>query len=455
MGTPKFIPCHAPQNQATRSQGPHPTTRAGNHWSFGLNLRSRALAALLVAGGIAHADTLTQYLAATRVSGDIRSYYVNQIHTSSQAPNRYAYSLGGMLQIQTAPLYGVNAQINFYTANGLGANDMTSPYTHLDPLLMGAHESLNVLGQAYLQYANHWLTIRAGDQLLNTPWINPSDAFMIPSSFQAVSAYIRPFTGVRVTAIRASRFKNRTEDSFTDNTLLNQNGLYQSGSDDDGGASVLGTQYHHRNLRTAVWLYHFDNTANLFYSTVHYALPTQTGINPFAGVQYAREQGTGTEYAGPVDAFVYGAIIGANIQRTQLFAAYNDIPARPPLSINGNVLYNGGFVSPYTQQYSADPLYTSIMDYGLVSSAAANHAWKFGVIIHPGHGWRLKYSYSLYKTAPAVPVAYANYISVGYALNGLLKGLSVHNRLAIVRNDPFNDYHGTFIDDRLMFQYAI
>ncbi len=129
-------------------------------------LRKPLVTALLLFPGLVMAQdagygSLQQFLEAGSVSGNIRSYYFNQLFGGSTLPNKYAYSLGGMLKVQTAPLYGVSAGVAFYTANALGANDLNGPgYTHLDPLLMGERNSLNVLGQAYLQYQDHWAATR-------------------------------------------------------------------------------------------------------------------------------------------------------------------------------------------------------------------------------------------------------------------------------------------------------
>lgn len=60
---------------------------------------------------------------------------------------------------------------------------------------MGGKDSLNVLGQAYLQYQNPWLRMRVGDQLINTPWMNTSDIVMISSTFHAVTAQVTPYAG--------------------------------------------------------------------------------------------------------------------------------------------------------------------------------------------------------------------------------------------------------------------
>lgn len=419
-----------------------------------------AAATLILLPNLAYADShyfsIQQFLEAGRITGSIRSYYINQIYSGSILPNKYAYSLGGMLKMHSAPLYGVSAAMAFYTANSLGANDVNAPgYTHLDALLMGEKDSLNVLGQAYLQYQDHWLHAKVGNILLNTPWMNPSDAFMIPSTFQALSVRVTPFKNLQVIGLREFRFKNRIQDHYYRETLLNQNPLYPQMPDHIDGTLAFGVKAHWQGWLSTVWYYQFYDLANLFYGTAYYSVPDlPDGLKPFADFQYAREWANGAQYAGPINATIFGGIVGLQIPVGQIFAAYNAIPGRSPFSMGGRPLYNGGFVSPYTQQYSADPLYTSIMDYGLVSASAAGHAWKFGFLLHPIHQLRIKYSYSMYETQPYLPNVDANYLDLTYTPGGFWKGLSLRNRLAVVHSNPYAKYQGTLIDDRLMLQYA-
>lgn len=424
------------------------------------NTMKMTVAALLLLPNMAFADShyasIQQFLEAGHVTGNIRSYYFNQIFSGSALPNKHAYSLGGMLKVHSAPLYGVSAAVAFYTANSLGANDLNAPgYTHLDALLMGEKDSLNVLGQAYLQYQSHWLKVRAGNILLNTPWMNPSNAFMIPSTFQAVSATVTPFKNLQVIGLREFRFKNRTQGNYYRETLLNQNPLYPHMPDHMDGTLAFGVKAHWQGWRSTAWYYRFYDLANLFYGTVHYRVSgLPDGLKPFADFQYAREWADGAQYAGPVNATVFGGMLGLQTPVGRIFAAYNAIPSHRPFSMGGRTLYNGGFISPYTQQYSADPLYTSIMDYGLVSASAAGHAWKFGFLLHPIRSLRIKYSYSMYCTRPYLPNVDANYLDLTYTPGGFWKGLSLRNRLAIDHSNPYAGYQGTFIDDRLMLQYS-
>ncbi len=428
-------------------------------------LRKSLVTALLLFPGLVMAQdagyaSLQQFLEAGSVSGDIRSYYFNQLFGGSTLPNKYAYSLGGMLKVQTAPLYGVSAGVAFYTANALGANDLNGPgYTHLDPLLMGERNSLNVLGQAYLQYQDQWATLQVGNILLNTPWMNGADAFMIPNTYQGVSLTVHPLPNLSLVGIREFRYKNRTQENYYRQTLLNDNADYSYLPDNSNGTLAFAVQGHYAGASVSAWFYRFYDLANLFYGTASYKTPDLLGhFQPFADFQYAREWADGNDLAGPVNATVYGGMVGLAAHydgiQGQLFAAYDHITRRQITLPNGKTLDNGGFISPYSQQYNADPLYTSIMDYGLIGSAAGGHAWKFGLLLFPLHNLRLKYSYSFYHTAPFLPNVNANYLDVTYTPGGFWKGISLRNRLAIDHSNPFADYHGTFIDDRLMLQYS-
>lgn len=414
----------------------------------------------LVASTTVSAETLRDFLSQGRITGNIRSYYFNQIFSGSDTPNRYAYSLGGMIQAQTPEFLGFRLGIGFYTANSLGVNDISNGQTHLDPLLMGARNSLNVLGQAYVQYKNPQLTVQVGDMLLNTPWMNGADAFMIPNTYQGVSITARPVSWLHLTAIREFRYKNRIQEDYHRQTLLNENPIYEGLLPNNlNGTLTFGLSGQKSGVRAQAWFYRFYGLANLFYNTISYHAPTiLRAFRPFASFQYAREWADGRAFLGPINADVYGGMIGVNADlagvKEQIFAAYDAIPTRSITLDNEKVLYNGGFISPFSQQYNADPLYTTIMDYGLVGSASPGHAWKLGFVIHPWHNLRLKYSYSIYVTAPYHPNVSANYIDVTYTPGEFLEGLSVRDRLAIDHTNPFANYHGTFVDERLMLQYS-
>lgn len=71
------------------------------------------VAALMVLPWVAHAESIQQFLEPIIVTGIIRSYYFNRLYGDSELPDKYAYSLGGMIKAQTVPLYGVSAGWRF------------------------------------------------------------------------------------------------------------------------------------------------------------------------------------------------------------------------------------------------------------------------------------------------------------------------------------------------------
>ncbi len=158
------------------------------------------VAALCGVSAAAQAETLTDFFKQSKIGGQIRSYYFSRDYGAA-GPNQNAFSLGGILNVQTAPfLGGFGVGVSFYTANALGANNLSGAaqgYPHLDPTLMGPRQSINALGQAYIQYAlPKVLLVRAGDQVINTPWVNNSDSRLLPATYQGVfPKFLRILTG--------------------------------------------------------------------------------------------------------------------------------------------------------------------------------------------------------------------------------------------------------------------
>jgi outer membrane porin, OprD family. len=420
-------------------------------------------AALLAGCGSAHAETIAQWLSHSHIDGNLRNYYFTQTFTGS-APNTSAYSLGGKIEIATQPVYGLSADVAFYTANDLGVNDAHDP-KRIDALLMGTNHTLNTVGQSYLQYQDHWLRLRAGNQLLDTPWMWGADAFMVPNTFEALDAVITPTPGLSIEALRSLRYKYRARPDFGRYSLLNLGpsaDLYPNLPDTDNGAMAVGIRGDGapvgvRGAKAQVWLYKFYNFANLFYADGGYTLP-MGAWSPFVDGQIAREWNNGAALLGPVNATIYGVKLGLHTPIGVFHWAYNQTPTRTAYTPPGGVrtLYNGNFVSPYEEQNNIDPLYTTIMDYGMVSVSAPGHAWQAGFADHPLRQVKFEYTFTRYDTEPYYGNVTANTLDVTYLPGHFFKGLSLRNRLSIdhgfrnVANVP----SGTFYDERVMIQYS-
>lgn len=161
-------------------------------------------------------ETLKDFLMQSKVDGQLRSYYFSRDYGAT-GPNTYnqnAFSIGGILNAQTAPfLGGFGVGASFYTANSLGAN--SSNPAKLDATLMGTRSSINALGQAYIQYEiPKVLLIRAGDQTLNTPWVNTSDSRLLPATYQGVYAEVSPYCDLHFYGMRIFRWKSHTSSDY-------------------------------------------------------------------------------------------------------------------------------------------------------------------------------------------------------------------------------------------------
>lgn len=398
---------------------------------------------------LVQAQDLKSFLLKSTVSGDIRSYYFTRYYTSPSQVNQAAYSLGGALSVRTPTAEGVSAGVTFYTANALGLNDLSSP-AHLVAPLMGTTNALNTLGQAYLKYANNWFTVKAGNQLLDNPWMNSQDAFMIPNAFQGVTAAVYPNHHWIFQALRIFRYKHRRDPDFSQTDLvptIPQNVMLD-------GALAVAARYQAHRVAASTWFYRFYNVANMFYDTVQLRMRIKR-VTPYTDFQYVRQIGAGLQYNGHMNATAYGSEMGVREQHNRAFLAYDEIVTHVD-TVNGQMLYNGGLVTPYAQ---SSPLYTSNLSYGPVNSSAPGQSWMVAFVVHPTIRWRVSYAWGYYRSAPYAGNVTANYLSITYFPRGWIKGLSVRNRLSVNHGTPLavsNDYFpsGTFYDERFMMQYS-
>ena len=428
------------------------------------------------------ADTLTQFFQKSKISGQVRSYYFSRLYGAASVPNQNSFAIGGLLDIKTAPfLGGFGLGVSFYTANDLGTHGY-SPST-VDTTMMGLTPSLNALGQAYIQYAKPGqLLVRAGDQIINTPWMNNSDARILPATYQALLAQYSPFPGVKLEALREFRWKSRTSPNYYKDNLYYGTGY--SGDPIYGGVQKLpsfapqaqgtlafGASTAIVGAKAQVWYYDFYHFARMFYGSGSYTLKTATGIDPLVGAQFVREWENNSLLnsrmgAQPVDNIIgntvngsaWGVQVGANFDivptilgKGQFTWSYNEII--PHLGAIGG----GAIVSPYTIGYATDPLYTTSMIRGLVEMG-------------PGDGWKVKWIQNILHKQFLWMAAFARYhtyysgnsndvyVDLTYFPAGMFKGLSIRDRMEVangglVHDAPLNPGNKTFVYNRVMLTY--
>lgn len=397
--------------------------------------RHCALSFLVMSGCAAlpaKAVGVRDYLAKSRLSGDLRMYYFSRDFQSAALPDQAAFSLGGRLGLQTAPLAGVNAGLSFFTANPLGLNGGNA--AEVDRSLPGA--TVNVLGEAYVQYRNPLITLRLGNQLVSTPWMNPSDSRMIPAAFQGIYAAVDPTPNLRLVAMRMFRFKGRTADTFSSTNLLSDR--------NDKGVLSAGVLYRASGVLAQAWYYQFYGFARLFYGDLLYTFHKDHTVAPFVAAQYTREFGDGANYLGKVNTTVYSVMAGLNIGTLGVAVAVSKIPSHPGAYHDGNVL------SPYTGHYNTGPIFTNSMMSGMVKKAVGA-AYKLSLSYLALHRQlRLLASYAVYHTLPYA----SNTSETDFDLTWFprrLKGLSLRDRVGVERGV---ERTGTFVYNRFMLQYS-
>lgn len=330
----------------------------------------------------------------------MRAYFFDK----QQASNIGAAGVKSLPQNQAATNFGLrlgavyHASSHFaigaayYGADPFGANGPCSVVANYEPggsctLKQQAKidntlpaYALSTLGEAYAEYDAKNAHVRAGNQLLNTPFAMPIDGRLKPVLFQGVSSDFTIARGLHLTVDRITRFESRTTSVFSPTTFVTKPSQFVS------GALYSALQYGHGPVKGLIGLYNFYNIANLVYAEGTMRFTPKSPLDPTLGVQYVSEHSTGKSYAGLVDNQTIGARLGVKLGRNvSLSAGFDHAPwhsvtvhassaaaakagifvpvGGTPFIVNQGggayTVYYGGIASPYTGAYAADALYTS------------------------------------------------------------------------------------------------
>lgn len=407
-------------------------------------LIATALAAVLGSLSFgAHADAGTTIFTQGHVDGELRLYDFDRIYQTSAVPDAHALSGAVLLNAQTGQFGGgFSFGGSLVSANAFGTQSGTP--SKIDTTLMGPTNSVSALSQAYVQYKNADVLVRAGQQYLNTPWMGSSDSRVLPASYQAAMIDFQPAKGWDVIGLRSFGWKSRTSDSFHFDNLYypstyRNDAMYgglgglPAGTRAARGTWAAGTTYAAGGFKGQAWYYDFIDFAHMGYADGSYTFKTGTGFDPFVAAQYVDESAGSSSFlvknqaalfgvtGGKVKSRAWGTDVGLNIPHGKFEVAYNKIDQQ------SGAVGDGALISPYTAAYATDPLYTTSMIRGLVEQG-------------PGHAWKTKLTYSLFDDRLLVMAAYAKYttahrgdshnvyLDLTYNLDGVLKGLSLRDR---------------------------
>lgn len=400
-------------------------------------------------------DSVQEFYDQTTFEGEIRNYFFTRDYTNPDTIDQAAYSLGGHLGMLTGPIanyFKIGAVL--YTAQPLGLNS-DNPL-QVDNSLPG--DAVTVLGQAFLQYNWQKFLVRAGDQKIDTPWLNSGDTRMIPATYRGFYGIFTPQHWT-FSALRIYEFKSRVANHFSATNLYNPANLGIPIPGLDGitnpGASALAAEYKTDSFAGRLWGYQFFNFGKLLYGDAQYTWTSPAVFHPLVAMQALVEGGDGDNIlaqvsTGKANATAIGTLAGVETDTLKLTFAYNKIPPHQ------NAYNNGDIVSPYTASFASyDALYTTSMIAGLVEKTVGDAIKIAGTYYAFNKQLSILLSFAKYYTQPYLANTNETDFDVTYSFkqskHKYLTGLSLRNRLGIETGDPTL---GTFYYNRVMLTYS-
>jgi hypothetical protein len=286
---------------------------------------------------------------------------------------------------------------------------------------------LSTFDEAYLGWDAYHLNGEVGNVLFTSPWANPADSRVKPVAFQGAYLNWTPsyltFEGADMWA-----FENRNSNTFNNQTLITS---FPAGSPglganiyNPGGVGINSPGF---GMGKVGWdppsgfaangyFYTVTDIVNMWWGDAKYQFSNSRWA-PYVAVQGGTESNTGLSYVGKIASQNIGAQLGFNIVPGLLFqGGYDQIPWKTDtvflpkgvtcsnsnyqISAKGATLayflpmdaaqcftnpngttsiYYGGWASPYTDSYDADPFFTTSLSQGMADRRAPGSSWKVGL----------------------------------------------------------------------------
>jgi hypothetical protein len=411
----------------------------GNKFRKSIAIWNFCLLTILLANHAGLANATPAFIENSTLTGNIRSYF--QTKDFDTQADVSAYTLGGKLKLETGSFKGWEAGTAFYWANDFDINrDDLALQNGLLP------SSLSTFGEAYLQYDSGANLARFGRQKIDTPFMNPSDAFIAPVTFFGYSLKNTSFKHFEFSAMHVTEVKVRQVNTFEDTGqfLTKRLGVTPTNTT---GTTVFGVQWENDDIKLEGWEYHLPDLFNMVFFQANMDFEEISGMKPFLSIQAGHQFDVGNNLLGNVNASAFGINFGTIMGGTKLAYAFNYLPKNP-----GN-FRNGAFLSPYS--FATDALYTNSLDGGLTLKDSAfvggAHKWTANFEFNETIWSELSYTYfDLIKSVGGKDSREIN-VDVIYKFQGSLKGLSLRNRLALVESDRVAE---NLIENRLQAQYV-
>jgi len=297
-----------------------------------MKIAKLSLATIIALGSTAFAaDSLATMFKDGKVSGEIRSMYINNdMGAVAPAVDGEGFAVGGNIKFETASYMGIKLGTALYTAQGLGGNNVAELAGTNSNLLDTNGNSYSLLGQAYIQYNHSNTMLKVGRQQLNTPLIDADDMRIVPDLFEA---YALTNTDIADTTLFLAHITQMagTIDTWAVNghdfeSMSDSAGLTVNGKDE--GVTVASAVYEgFQDTTLQAWYYTLSGDLDIWYLEADYSWNCRVidGMEMYGAIQYVNFDADNSLVAGGFDYDIWGAMIeGAHTSGFGFDLAYNN-----------------------------------------------------------------------------------------------------------------------------------
>lgn len=252
------------------------------------------LTTLLIGSTAFAADSLGEAFSQAEMEGQIRLGAVQSEDDAGEKASTLA--LGGQLGIKTKAVSGISLGTTFYTTNALfGKNDEGM-------FLSSENKSYSIVGEAYIQAEFGNSRLKAGRQIVDTPFADSDDIGMIPNTFEGYTLVNQDLPDTTIILAKLDRWSG--VDSETPEKF--------SKLEADGHGVLMASAIYEgiENTTLQVWHYNLDEIA------INYAEAGYETERFNVGLQYVDQDN---------DNRAFGVAAGATIGDLALSTAYNSV----------------------------------------------------------------------------------------------------------------------------------
>ena len=371
---------------------------------------------LLVPGSFA-AENFQEAFSEGTFYGQIRTLYFER--DFDERTDREDLAVGGNAYYRTAPLYGINAGMAFYTGQDMNVNDDDkNVYGLLAKDEDGDHDSFSVLGEAFIQLERWHSSLKIGRQELETPWINTDDNRLTPQSTASYYLTNNSIKDLEIIAGHVTRMRGKAATEF--DSMSEYAGI----TGEKKPVSLAGLIYSgFEGFNFQFWDYYAHDYFNNIYFKAGYAHEISDGLSGFLTYQHLVQKDAGDKIGGEIDTFMYTFESGLEIKGLTLALAYGRIGDDDLNYPWGHDLIISGQLNDLARADETGYLAKIAYDFSEIGLTGISAKVLYMDFNTPEHGTNASPDYDDID------------LDVTYKFSGVLEGLKLRLRHAIINED--------------------